>query len=249
MVVANHNVFGLVDTPLIVLEVYRKRGVMLRGMADRVHFALPLWRDLLTRGGAVLGTRENCRRLLEAGEVCHLPAAAGGGSAKGGAPLGDHLGARLAVSSTFDHPRRVAGGEEMYDILMDANHPLMAPCAPRRTARCTATFDPSTASVPPPRRRLYFVRRAHPTARGGLRAMRDRLRARDRGAAVNRSLRSARIRPAITARLPHASDPGIRRPGKPGHGYGPAVAAGTAGTSRWAPRPLRELKRIVFQFP
>jgi len=134
MVVANHNIFGLVDTPLIVLEVYRKRGVMLRGMADRVHFALPLWRDLLARGGAVLGTRENCRRLLEAGEV--VLTYPGGGrevmkrkGEKYKLLWGDHLGfARMAVRFGCPIiPAAVVGGEEMYDILLDANHPLMAP--------------------------------------------------------------------------------------------------------------------------
>jgi len=33
-----------------------------------VHFRVPVWRDLLTRFGTVDGTRENCRRLMRAGE-------------------------------------------------------------------------------------------------------------------------------------------------------------------------------------
>ena len=42
---------------------------MVRGLGDHNHFAVPVWRDLLTRLGVVRGTRENCGRLFAAGEA------------------------------------------------------------------------------------------------------------------------------------------------------------------------------------
>ncbi|HSO98986.1 MAG TPA: lysophospholipid acyltransferase family protein [Solirubrobacteraceae bacterium] len=68
LMVGNHQLLGMQDLPALVRELERHCGVRVRGMADRFHFALPGWRELLVRMGAVPGTRENCRRLLAQGE-------------------------------------------------------------------------------------------------------------------------------------------------------------------------------------
>jgi 1-acyl-sn-glycerol-3-phosphate acyltransferase len=68
LLVGNHQLLGMQDLPTLVHELERRRGVRVRGLADNVHFAVPLWRDLLVRMGAVRGTRENCAALLAAGE-------------------------------------------------------------------------------------------------------------------------------------------------------------------------------------
>lgn len=69
LLTGNHTIYGLVDIPMLGLEIYEKTGRMVRGLGDHNHFAVPLWRDLLRRFGAVRGTRENCARLFQAGEV------------------------------------------------------------------------------------------------------------------------------------------------------------------------------------
>src|SRR5271165_2383960 len=61
MFVGNHTLYGIQDVPHILYELQRVHGIFPRTLADRGHFALPLWRDLLTTVGCVKGTRENCR--------------------------------------------------------------------------------------------------------------------------------------------------------------------------------------------
>src|SRR5574341_1375807 len=60
LVVANHTLMGVLDVPLLVLGLYERRGVFLRGLGDRLHFRIPVWRDMLQRFGVVEGTRDNC---------------------------------------------------------------------------------------------------------------------------------------------------------------------------------------------
>jgi hypothetical protein len=68
VLVGNHQLLGMQDLPTLVRGLEVRRGVRVRGLADRFHFRLPLWRDLLVRMGAVPGTRSNCAALLAAGE-------------------------------------------------------------------------------------------------------------------------------------------------------------------------------------
>jgi 1-acyl-sn-glycerol-3-phosphate acyltransferase len=52
-------------------------GIFPRALADRAHFAVPVWRDLLTAFGCVNGTRDNCTALMRAGQ--HVMVFPGGG--------------------------------------------------------------------------------------------------------------------------------------------------------------------------
>jgi 1-acyl-sn-glycerol-3-phosphate acyltransferase len=75
--VGNHQIFGVLDIPLLFHELYLKKNIFLRSLGDHHHFMLPGWRDMLHRFGAVDGTPENCRALLDAGE-CILVFPGGG---------------------------------------------------------------------------------------------------------------------------------------------------------------------------
>src|SRR5271166_2163939 len=77
MFVGNHTLYGMQDVPHIQYELKRVHGIFPRTLADRAHFALPVWRDLLTAFGCVNGTRENCTALMHAGQ--HLMLFPGGG--------------------------------------------------------------------------------------------------------------------------------------------------------------------------
>ncbi|MFK8021908.1 MAG: lysophospholipid acyltransferase family protein [Pseudomonadales bacterium] len=66
--VGNHTRFGLLDAPLLCREIYLQSGVFIRSLADRSHLEIPLWRDYLAGNGAVLGSREMCRALMDAGQ-------------------------------------------------------------------------------------------------------------------------------------------------------------------------------------
>jgi hypothetical protein len=69
LLTGNHTLYGLLDIPMLGLEIHAKTGRAVRGLADHNHFALPFWRDLLVKFGAVRGTREACSRLFDAGEA------------------------------------------------------------------------------------------------------------------------------------------------------------------------------------
>ncbi len=66
--VGNHSLYGVLDVLLFVDGLYRERGIVLRSLADRNHFKVPLWRDFVVQTGAVQGTRANCAALMRRGE-------------------------------------------------------------------------------------------------------------------------------------------------------------------------------------
>lgn len=75
--IANHTIHGVLDLPLYAAELYCKKGIYLRGMADHFHYLIPIWRNVLEWMGAVRGTPENCSKLMKAGKnILILP---GGG--------------------------------------------------------------------------------------------------------------------------------------------------------------------------
>jgi 1-acyl-sn-glycerol-3-phosphate acyltransferase len=134
LLAGNHTIYGLLDIPMFALEVFEKTGRAPRGLADHNHFALPIWRDLLRRIGAVRGTRENCARLFEAGElVMVFP---GGGrevfkrkGEKYRLVWKERVGfARLAIQHGVPIvPFASVGVEEMFEIVADADDLLASP--------------------------------------------------------------------------------------------------------------------------
>jgi 1-acyl-sn-glycerol-3-phosphate acyltransferase len=132
--VGNHTLFGLTDAPLMVEHLYTQYGVMLRGLGDRGHFAVPYWGDMLVRNGMVLGTPENCSALMKAG--AHVVVFPGGGREvmrrKGEAyrlVWKQRTGfARMAIEHGYDIiPFGSVGPDEAFDILLDANDVMASP--------------------------------------------------------------------------------------------------------------------------
>ncbi|MCA9610415.1 MAG: acyltransferase family protein [Myxococcales bacterium] len=132
--VGNHTLFGVLDVPLFFGELYQRKGIFLRALADHAHYRLPVWRDLLTRFGAVDGTRENCAALMRAGEpILVFP----GGGREVAKRKGERyqliwkerLGfARLAIAHRCTIvPFAATGVEGMFDIVLDANDFLATP--------------------------------------------------------------------------------------------------------------------------
>jgi 1-acyl-sn-glycerol-3-phosphate acyltransferase len=134
LLTGNHTVYGLLDIPMLALEIAEKTGRLVRGLGDHNHFALPIWRDVLHRLGAVRGTRENCARLFERGEaVLVFPG--------GGREVMKHKGekyqliwkervgfARLAIEHGVPIvPFASVGVEDMFEIVADAEDILQSP--------------------------------------------------------------------------------------------------------------------------
>jgi 1-acyl-sn-glycerol-3-phosphate acyltransferase len=146
LLVGNHTTFGMLDIPFLVLEIHERTGVLVRSLGERQHFRVPLWRDLLTRYGAVDGSREATRALMRAGEpVLVFP----GGGREVARRRGDHyplvwrerIGfARLAIEHGYAVvPFAMIGVDDMWDVVVDSGDPLYAPA--RALAR-RAGVDP-----------------------------------------------------------------------------------------------------------
>ena len=126
--VGNHALMGVLDSPLFVYELYRQTGVFPRSLGDHFHFPTPVWGKLVTRFGAVPGTRENCRRLMESGQhVLVFP-----GGAREGAKRRDEINklvwkkrtgfVYMAIEQGFDIiPFASLGCDEAYDIVYDGD--------------------------------------------------------------------------------------------------------------------------------
>lgn len=125
--VANHNIFAI-DVALIITEIYHNKGILPRALGDKWHFSVPVWRDVLARFGGVDGSRENCTRLMEAGE--HVMIFPGGGrealKRKGEAyqlQWKQRTGfVRFAVQYGYPIiPFCSVGGDNAFSILLDGN--------------------------------------------------------------------------------------------------------------------------------
>ena len=126
--VGNHALMGVLDSPLFVYELYRQTGVFPRSLGDHFHFPTPVWGKLVTRFGAVPGTRENCRRLMESGQ--HVLVFPGGARevAKRRHEINKLVWKKrtgfvyMAIEQGFDIiPFASLGCDEAYDIVYDGD--------------------------------------------------------------------------------------------------------------------------------
>eukprot|EP00808_Paulinella_micropora_P018128 g22578.t1 len=69
--VSNHSIMGF-DFPLILYELYRRKGIYVRALADHAHFQIPLNAQVMRNLGAVDGNRANCARLFQAKQACYV---------------------------------------------------------------------------------------------------------------------------------------------------------------------------------
>ena len=134
LLVGNHNLMGVIDAPLLFPEVLRKRGRVIRGLAENVLIAVPGLRHFLHYYGTVRGTRENCMAMLRRGDaVIVFP---GGGREairrKNEKYLLKWEGrtgfARMAIEAGAPIvPVAMIGVDDAYDIVFDGDHPVMRP--------------------------------------------------------------------------------------------------------------------------
>lgn len=126
--VGNHTLCGLLDVPLFVEHIREQHGIHLRSLGDRMHFHIPVWKDILTKGGMVLGSPENCHALMEGGQsIIVFP----GGAREVMRRKGEKYQliwkkrtgfARLAIEHGYDIiPFASVGADDCFDIVIDAN--------------------------------------------------------------------------------------------------------------------------------
>lgn len=132
--VGNHTMIFMTDFTIMMLELYRTRGVRLWSVADHFHYKIPLWRDMLLRNGAIDGTYENCKRVLESGEILVVfPGGAREVTKRRGEQYkllwqGRTGFARLAIETNATVvPFGAIGGDEIYDVVIDGDTIMKTP--------------------------------------------------------------------------------------------------------------------------
>jgi 1-acyl-sn-glycerol-3-phosphate acyltransferase len=167
LLVGNHTIYGFLDLPFMMAEIWKRRRLAVRGLGEHAHYLVPVWRDMLATCGMVRGTRDNVRALMRDGQtVLVFPGGAREVHKRKGEKYKliwkERLGfARLAIEHGCPIiPFAAVGGEEMLDVLVDHNNPLYGPLSGMVEKVAGAPLFPVVRGVgltPVPRpERLYF---------------------------------------------------------------------------------------------
>jgi 1-acyl-sn-glycerol-3-phosphate acyltransferase len=165
--VGNHTIYSFLDLPFMIAELWTRRRILLRGLGDHAHYALPVWRNLLELGGMVRGTRANVRALMAAGQnVLVFPGGAEEVFKRRGEKYKllwkERLGfARLAIEFGYPVvPFAAVGAEEMLDVVVDERTPIVAQVSALTRRLVGLPLPPIARGIGPtllPRpERLYF---------------------------------------------------------------------------------------------
>jgi 1-acyl-sn-glycerol-3-phosphate acyltransferase len=144
--VGNHSIYGVLDVMLFADGLYRERGIVLRSLADRNHFKVPMWRDFVIHTGAVIGSRASCASLMRRG--AHILVFPGGAR-----EVFKHKGeayrliwkerygfVKLAIEHGYTiTPYATVGAEEAFDVLLDSSDYLKTPLG--RVLKATGIAD------------------------------------------------------------------------------------------------------------
>ncbi|MGB0095925.1 MAG: lysophospholipid acyltransferase family protein [Solirubrobacteraceae bacterium] len=131
LLVGNHTIYGFLDLPFMMAEIWKRRRLAIRGLGEHAHYTVPLWRDLLAKGGMVRGTRDNVRALMRDRQtILVFP----GGSREVNKRRGqqyqllwrERIGfARLAIEHGYPIvPFAAVGVDDMLDVIVDQNTPI-----------------------------------------------------------------------------------------------------------------------------
>ena len=167
LLVGNHTIYGFLDLPFMMAEIWKRRRLAIRGLGEHAHYAVPLWRELLGVGGMVRGTRENVRALMrERQTILVFPGGAREVNKRRGQQYQllwrERIGfARLAIERGYPVvPFAAVGGDDMFDVIVDQNTPVYREAA--RLYEKLMGFPPPPivrgigwAPIPRPER-LYF---------------------------------------------------------------------------------------------
>ncbi|HLP22277.1 MAG TPA: lysophospholipid acyltransferase family protein, partial [Chitinophagales bacterium] len=128
-------ILGVFDGYPFGVELYLRKGLILRALADSNHWRIPVWRDIIQQNlGAVEASRENCRALMKRGDsIVVFPGGTREVCKKKGEQYvlkwSDRKGfVRMAMEQGYDIiPVAAVGAEETYTVVQDANDFLKSP--------------------------------------------------------------------------------------------------------------------------
>jgi 1-acyl-sn-glycerol-3-phosphate acyltransferase len=131
LLVGNHTIYGFLDLPFMMAEVWKRRRIAIRGLGEHAHYAVPVWRDLLGACGMVRGTRANVRALMRDHQtILVFPGGAREVNKRRGQQYqllwGERMGfARLAIEQGYPVvPVAAVGADDMLDVIVDQTTPL-----------------------------------------------------------------------------------------------------------------------------
>eukprot|EP00002_Diphylleia_rotans_P017333 TRINITY_DN3366_c0_g1_i2.p1 TRINITY_DN3366_c0_g1~~TRINITY_DN3366_c0_g1_i2.p1 ORF type:complete len:354 (+),score=66.11 TRINITY_DN3366_c0_g1_i2:43-1104(+) len=131
--VGNHSLYAL-DIALFLSELWTKKKIIIRPLADHAHFRLPIWREIVKLSGIVEGNPENCDTLMEKKEnILVYPGGAREVFKLKGEKYqliwGNRVGfAKMAIKHNYTIvPFACVGIEDMYDVLIDSKEILASP--------------------------------------------------------------------------------------------------------------------------
>lgn len=134
LLVGNHTIYGVLDAPIMLAQIFREKGVLIRTLADHAHYDIPGWRSMLDKVGGVEGTRENCAELMRRREhVMVFPGGAREVSKRKGEQYQLTWKRRtgfcsMAIAHGYNIiPFAAVGPDDMYDIVLDAEDILRSP--------------------------------------------------------------------------------------------------------------------------
>jgi 1-acyl-sn-glycerol-3-phosphate acyltransferase len=131
LLVGNHTIYGFLDLPFMMAEVWKRRRIAIRGLGEHAHYAVPVWRDLLGACGMVRGTRDNVRALMRDRQtILVFPGGSREVNKRRGQQYqllwGERIGfARLAIEQGYPiAPVAAVGADDMLDVIIDQTTPL-----------------------------------------------------------------------------------------------------------------------------
>ncbi|MGP0053675.1 MAG: lysophospholipid acyltransferase family protein [Solirubrobacteraceae bacterium] len=131
LLVGNHTIYGFLDLPFMMAEVWKRHRLLIRGLGEHAHYAVPVWRDLLAACGMVRGTRDNVRVLMRDRQtILVFPGGAREVNKRRGQQYQllwrERVGfARLAVERGYPIvPFAAVGADDMLDVIVDQNTPI-----------------------------------------------------------------------------------------------------------------------------
>lgn len=132
--IANHTIYGITDWTLLMAELYMHRDIFIRTLSDKMHYSVPVWKQLVEYFGLIQGSRENCSALMKQGR--HIMVFPGGGrevfrhkNEKYTLQWKQRTGfARMAIENGYDIvPIAQVGGDDAYDVLADVSDIMNSP--------------------------------------------------------------------------------------------------------------------------
>ena len=166
-------IYGFLDLWSTMAEVGNRRRLVIRGLGEHAHYAVPVWRDLLAACGMVRGTRDNVRALMgDRQTILVFPGGAREVNKRRGQQYQllwrERIGfARLAIEQGYPIvPFAAVGADDMLDVIVDQNDADATASWPRLYEKVHGLPDAAgrprgrADADPPPRATLFLVRRA-----------------------------------------------------------------------------------------